>query len=189
MNFKIIIQLLTFLIFSQLSQFANSGNLVLVAEGGLASLDVSENYRPTPTSDDSYDNFALGLMAGYKFDSQVIISAAYNNYYGISTFGESDRVHVYDVCTGVGYSIEYSKSFRIVPMVMYCSWELDSKEGALFSSNPDANEFNGQDVVGKVSFELPFNDTFSLNISLTYGNYDFGDLTAVRVGGKFDVFN
>lgn len=184
-----IIQLLTYLYFSQLSQLANSGDLIFIAEGGLASLDVSEEYRPTPTSDDSYTNFALGLTAGYKFDSQIILSATYNNYYGISAFGESDRVHVYDVCAGAGYSIEHSKSLRIVPMIMFCSWDLDSKEGAIFSSNPDANEFSGNDVVGKINFELPVNDTFSLNISLTYGNYDFGGLTAVRVGGKFEVFN
>jgi hypothetical protein len=105
-----IIQLLSFLYFSQLSQLANSGDLIFIAEGGLASLDVSEEYRPTPTSDDSYTNFALGLTAGYKFDSQIILSATYNNYYGISAFGESDRVHVYDVCAGAGYSIEHSKS-------------------------------------------------------------------------------
>lgn len=182
MNLVVLIVCLTL----SLPSFADG--LVLIAEAGPSLIEIDGEFRPSEIHNSQNGN-ALGLSAGYKFTSNIVILGSANRYYGTNFFGANDRVHLTEANILLGYSLINTQHFRLLPMVGWSDWELESKEGALFNSGPEeVRVFKGESIIGKIIFELPIKDFFAMQFSLTHGEFDFGELSAIRIGAKFELF-
>lgn len=181
--------LIVCLLLSQASFADNpfSGRLVAIGEVGFGHIDVDEDYRFSEDTKNNQGSITLGALALYKFDFNLVLGSHVSTYYGYSNFGGDDRIHVNDVSVLMGYSFNIAPHFRFVPMVGLSRWKVRSKEGAMF--NPGEEEqvgYKGTNPFLRLNFEIPINKRFAINVAYTYGEFDYGDLMAIRAGLKLE---
>ena len=171
---------------SLFSGVASAGNIVLHPEAGVTHIDVEHDYRPSEDFSGTETSVGIGGNIGYKFSSNILILGTVNLHYGPSFLGAGDRVHVKDIGLMTGYSIHFSRWFRLTPMVGYNRWTAQSKEGAHRNSGPEFDEtYRGEGFLAKMNMEIPLKKRFSLNASTTYAEYDYGRLVSLRFGAIF----
>lgn len=135
--------------------------------------------------DEEQKSATAAVIIGYKTSSNFIVGGnigATNN----ETFLGLDSYQLYDVGPFMGYSIELTKNFHIVPIVGVNFWELDAEEGEFLNSGPEeSRETHGSDVYWRVNFEIATEGLLDYNFSLVSGDYDFGEFYSARFGLKF----
>lgn len=127
-----------------------------------------------------------GVMAGYRFDTNIVLAAKLDFHEGDLFFGAFDSFKLRERGILVGYSFPIAPRFRLTPAVGISYWNLDSREGMLFNPGEEESlDFRGRDVYGRINFEIPVGELVTLNLAYSYGDYDFGQLETTRFGVMF----
>lgn len=167
------------------SNSVQAGTTVLLPEIGGSEVRLDENYWFT--GDDKRDSgFVQGVLAGYRFDSNIVVAAKLDFHEGDLFFGAFDSFKLRERGVLVGYSISLAPRFRLTPAIGLSYWNLDSREGRLFNpGDEESRDFRGRDIYGRVNFEIPVSELITLNLAYSYGEYDFGHLETTRFGVMF----
>jgi len=182
-----IVKYATLIITLFICQQVAAEKFLLTVEVGVATIKIDKSYQMTNSTLDTQDSVAFSALFGYKFKSNFVLCIASSYYHGNSSFGANDRVHINDGSALVGYEFKANRKLNIIPMLGVNYWKLRSKEGAFLNSGPEEERvFRGNDSLAKVIFEIASTRMLGLNISYTYGRYDFGDLHSINAGMRFN---
>lgn len=188
MNTKILLQAMVWLL-TAVSGSALAGKIILLPEAGNLTVDVDSEYTLTDAEETS-DDLLLGLMAGYKFDNNMILALNYTvstGWASSATFGAFDSYDLDERTLLIGYSWDLARHLRIVPMLGWNSWGLTAKEGAFLNPGEELRiSEDGTNFVPRINFEIPFGELLQANIAYQRGSYDFGDASSWRFGFKFE---
>lgn len=163
-----------------------AGKTVLMPELGRSELDMHANYSVSELAKHDV-GVTINFLAGYKFSSNVIVAATHSYTDSNLLFGAGDHYQLYDIGAVAGYSFDIAALFRIVPMVGWSYWKLQSTEGELFNPGPEERfDYRGNNFYWRLNIELPISSVVQLNLAYVNGDYDFGRLQSKRFGVKFE---
>lgn len=163
--------------------FAGTTMLMPEVGGSEVRLDEGYWYSEGPKRD---SGVVQGFMAGYRFESNIVLAAKLDYHDGDLFFGAFDSFKLRERGILVGYSFPVAPRFRLTPAVGVTYWNLDSREGRLFNpGEEESRDFRGRDVYGRINFEIPVGELITLNLAYSYGEYDFGQLETTRFGVMF----
>lgn len=158
--------------------------IVVMAETGRTSIHLEDNFKVTQSSDAHEDGLNTNVLVGYKFDNHFLVGGNFAYYRDNSLFGERDSLRLNTRGPVVGYTYDLSDRVKLVPMIGLDFWNAQAIPDA--RSNLATRHFSGNDPYFRLNTEFPFGHVFSLNVSYTYGNYEFGTVKSLRAGAKFE---
>ena len=179
-----VIFLILSVVWSSLS-LAQERNFFVSPHIGVGEINI-DGFHSIDGNNDSVNTFVMGVSGGYKFKSKFLIEADFTVSTDDALFGTFDSYSVSELRILLGYSFELSDRFRIIPKIGFSDWTFESKEGVFL--NPGAEkkkEFDGNEAVLAVDFEVPISDLIQLYLSYTQSNFEFGKADATELGIKF----
>ena len=164
----------------------NAGDYMLMPNIGKGQLKVDRRYLISDTYDNNISVYSLGLLFGYRFDSNVIIAGSTSVSSG-EFFNFTDRYELKERGVLAGYAIDIGNKFRLIPMLGYSRWRFDTEEGIFLNPGPEAEaRFHGSDMYGKLNLEWVISSVFQLNFAYQSGDYDIGHVDTSHIGFKFE---
>lgn len=157
----------------------------VTVKGGWAEVrvdkDLSDNNQ---LFSEEGNSFAAG--AGLAFESQLTTGLEVSSFNSASFLGSDDRADLSETKWYLGYRINLSDRFRIVPALGVSKWKLRLKEGAFeFASDAKAGTYRDTDFYGQLNLEFPINDLIAIVSSIQYTRYDFGVFRNAQAGVMF----
>lgn len=177
------IKLLIFMSASLWNHLAIADGFFIDIGVGVPDFEINDGYSSYPMTNLAHPKISVNLGVGYKFNSGLFLVAESHKHKGLSFLDETNESRLDEVCKGIGYSFKYSNNLHISPTVLSCSWDLLTEEAVLFEPDPDAMRFRGNEVIGKLDFEILFNEKI-IYISYVNGTYEFGYARAIMAGFK-----
>ncbi len=135
--------------------------------------------------EESENSATASMVIGYKSSSNIVAGGTIGTT-NSETFVGLDNYQIYEAGPFIGYSIDITKNFHIVPMIGLNFWELDVEEGQFLNPGPEeSRETNGTDSYWRVNFEFATEGLIDFNFSVVSGSYDFGTFYSGRFGMRF----
>ncbi|WP_226894471.1 MULTISPECIES: outer membrane beta-barrel protein [Pseudoalteromonas] len=174
------------LLISSFSSHANEAQIRMGVELGTSKIAVDKDFAILKEDFDT-DGLSINYVLGYKFANNVVTEA--NVAYSSSDilFGTFDSYETYEIKAMAGYSFDLATYFKVVPMVGFSHWELETKQGLFLNPGPEAEEeFSGTDFTYKVRFEVPVSDLVLLSLSYANTEAEFGRNETTQIGILFE---
>lgn len=163
-----------------------AGNALIMPELGRSVVNIRAGHSASGLADHDV-GFTVGVLGGYKFESNIILALSHSYTDTDLFWGAGDNYQVIEFGILGGYSFEVAPRLRVTPMVGWGYWKLSSTEGELFNSGPEERrEFHGRDPFWRLNLEIPLSKLVQLNISYLHADYDFGRSESTRFGVKFE---
>lgn len=157
----------------------------VTAQGGWAEMKVDEHFSDDITAF-SDEGTSLTLGAGLAFASNFTTGLDIAIHKSSSWLGADDRATLSEDRLHLGYKINLSDHFRIVPTLGVSRWKLEFEEGSFEpSSNLKAGTYRDTDVYGQLNLEFPINDLIAIVSSIQYTKYEFGTFRNTQAGVMF----
>ncbi|WP_053980726.1 outer membrane beta-barrel protein [Marinagarivorans algicola] len=175
------------LLLSSFNVQADQGEVILGFDIGQNKMRFEDDFIVADTEDGNHTAFSLSYVAGYHFANDIVAEANLVYSSNINILNAFDRYSLYELKGLVGYSFTLNQALTLVPMIGFSKWDLDTKEGALLNSGPEAEEnFDGIDVAYKLRLNLAFDSLTMMSLSYAITEADFGRTQAVQVGLLFE---
>lgn len=165
---------------------AQDAEVILGLELGTSSISVEPEFKPQDVDID-YDGYVFGYIFGYRFENDLVFEGNISYSSNDSFFRSFDNYELTESKALLGYSFEIKDNFRIVPMIGFSRWELETREGAFLNSGPEEElRFDGTDLTYKVRLDFPVGQLVVLSLSYANTNVDFGRNELTQLGIKFE---
>ncbi|MEP1741624.1 MAG: outer membrane beta-barrel protein [Kangiellaceae bacterium] len=165
---------------------AQDAEVILGLELGASSISVEPEFKPQDVDID-YDGYVFGYIFGYRFESDLVVEGNISYSSNDSFFRSFDNYELIESKALLGYSFEVKDNFRIVPMIGFSHWELETREGAFLNSGPEEElEFEGTDLTYKIRLDFPVGELVVLSLSYANTNVEFGRNELTQFGIKFE---
>jgi len=170
------------------SVFANAqeAEFILGLDLGRNSINIDQEFAIIDTEFDS-DGYSLGYVLGYRWENNLVAEANIAYASNDSFFRAFDYYETSEIKLMLGYSFEIAEHLRIVPMLGFSRWELETKEGRLFNPGPEEQkEFDGTDLTYKVRMDFPVGQLVVLSLSYAKSELDASEIAITQFGIKFE---
>ena len=162
---------------------AHAGSFSITPEIGRGNLEFTFQ-----GVEDDYITTFLGIAGGYELDSKLLLEGNLSTSTTDNFFGAFRQIRLDEIKMGLGYAIEASPSFHLVPKIGVGYWELKAEEGQLFNPGPeDVVRSNGSGFFGELRGEFAVNSLIRLYVAYERNDYDFGDSETAIFGVKFSL--
>ncbi len=171
---------------SSFSFRAFSSEFFIAPEVGYSNLEFDGQFSLDGNSD-STDGVALGMSAGYQFDSNLLVEANISSTSNYDFLGAFDKYTVNEFKLLLGYRIHLSKYVKIIPKVGYSIWDLEAEEGQFLNAGPeDEINLSGKDLFGQISMQFSTTDNFHIYLYHSHYDIEFGEMATSGVGFKIN---
>lgn len=165
---------------------AQEAEVILGLELGRSSISIEPDFRVVDGDFDS-DGYTFGYILGYRFENNLVLEGNLSYSSNDSFFRAFDHYETTESKLMLGYSFEVKNNFRVVPMIGYSRWELETKEGAWLNSGPEEQlKFDGTDLTYKVRMDFPVGQLVVLSLSYANSEVEYGRNEMTQFGIKFE---
>ncbi len=163
------------------------GNEVFIGvELGRGSVDI-ETDRLAPVVLNDENTTVGGLIVGYRFDTGGIAELTYSGADSDNLLNLGDSLSLDEIRLSGGYAVALGKRFSLTPKIGISFWRLEGSEGILLNPGPEeVRKLDGEDVFFELTGGFEITSRWTLFLSHSRGNYNFGDSSATRLGGSFN---
>ena len=152
---------------------------------GATDVTISEQFT---FSNERESNVAVsaGLELAYRWPEGFHLETSYI-FSNDLDFGIVDSYDLSQFNILFGYSFKLSESVTFTPKVGFSSWDLHTREGALFNPGPeDRFEYDGTDFTYELDLEIPIGYDLTFNLGYENTDFDFGEISITNLGLSFE---
>ncbi|MCW8997276.1 MAG: outer membrane beta-barrel protein [Kangiellaceae bacterium] len=153
----------------------------------LGATDVSISDRYTFSNEkESSVSLSAGWELGYHWPKGYHLETSYIVSNDLD-LGITDSYDLTQFNVLFGYSYKITDSITFTPKIGFSSWDLDTREGALFNPGPEETfEYDGMDLTYELNLEVPIGYDLTFNLAYENTNFDFGEISIANLGLSFE---
>lgn len=132
------------------------------------------------------DVFSAAVAGGYRWPNNFVIEGGISAGTGDFLFGAFDDYSTSKYELLLGYQLNITEGFTIVPKFGISDWDLTAREGRFLNPGPeDQVSFGGQDAIAQLDIGLELGNGLILSLSHERYKAEYGEYQSSRFSMKW----